>query len=188
MPFDGSVHHYETTCEILRTNFEAFQERNETKIYTNKSSNGNIVFKHSDLKARWNHEKKETTIKDFIKQQIKRKKQFNAVLGGNERILFFMTPVWFPNRPEINKKSVEYPDKIINILRARFPKLAFKIFFVNWRIGYPTKTKKTKFCYFCHIPMPRENYNPNITQKDYLTQEGEQWEKEILEHMMNATL
>ena len=78
MPFDGSIHPYKETCDLICNNFID---------YTKNITFENNFFYYHDKNIMWNHEKTDN-IDSFLYQISKRIDQFETICKNSESILF----------------------------------------------------------------------------------------------------
>jgi len=156
MPFDGCVTEYECLLKLIDNDFKnVFQN-------LHKSDSGfRTDFQHHM------HEKTESLV-SFKEQMNLRVTQFYEELkfcsDSERQVVFFL-------------RYNNFPNKLIKILRQKFPKLKFNIFCISTLCSDTIKNiKKNKFCKFVHIPTPYLYYKYIVHGK---TPDGQKFDKKI---------
>ena len=163
MPFDGCVINYDAMCQLINTDFSGFDEN----LVIDGS---NIINKKLDIL--YNHEKT-IDLLSVKKQLNKRKLQFLETIDysiqNESTIIFFLC-------------HNDYPEKIVNIIINKYPKLKFKIFNLDNEIYYSIRPIiKTHYATYINIPKPSIYYIEYIHRE---TNKGQQFEKNVLFHFL----
>jgi hypothetical protein len=162
MPFDGCVTEYECLLKLIDNDFKnVFQNLHKS----------NAGF-HTDFQHHI-HEKTESLV-SFKEQMDLRVSQFYEELkfccDNEKQIVFFLQHDNFPN-------------KLIKILRQKFPKLKFNIFCISTKFSNTIKNlKKNKFCKFVHIPQPYLYYR-HIPHGE--TPDGQKFDKKVIKEFLS---
>ena len=141
MPFDGSVHPYETVCHLIETDFNDYLD--------------NIVFENNNfynkkLNITWNHEKTKDLI-SFKNHNKLRVKQFLDTINMNKGIIFTL------HYNDLNNNDFR-PDKLVEILNNKYAQLKYKIFiFNNMNKDFFKYTNDN--IYYLNIPYQSPNLN-----------------------------
>ena len=164
MPFDGCVTQYNAMCKLINTGFADFDENLVVKEKSIINERLNITY---------NHER--TTDILSVKEQLnKRKVQFldtiNNCIENQSTIIFFLC---YNN----------YPEKLVNIIINKYPKLKFKIFIRDLNIYSTVRPiQKMPYATYINIPKPNEDYIEYIHRESV---GGQNFEKKVLFHFLS---
>lgn len=171
MPFDGSIHPFDTMCDLIENDFENYSNNIE---YLNHNPSHGFCFKHKKYNLLWNHEK--TNDISCLKHQLeKRANQFINTLSRRNKVLFLFHA----------RNSNFSLDKLNLIIEKKYPNLNYKILALS--IFDKGKFKKIVEDKLIHLNIEyktiTKNINESFIQERFKTDYGKSFTNDILKEI-----
>jgi hypothetical protein len=171
MPFDGSIHSFNTVCDLIDNDFENYS--NDIEYLKYNSSHG-FCFKHKKYNILWNHERTDDILS--LKYQLgKRSSQFKDILNSGSTVLFI-----------IHVRNSNFSLQKINlIIKKKYPKLNYKILALS--IFNKGKFKEKVEDELVYLNMQfitvKENINEAFIQERFKTAYGKSFTNDMLKEV-----